>query len=69
MAKADYGVTGEEQPTDILRKLRAGKFVISVEVDPPRSFTARSRSRAPATRCAWAPTPSTSPTARWRACA
>ncbi len=38
--KADYGVTGEVQPTEILRKLRAGKFVISVEVDPPRSFTA-----------------------------
>jgi homocysteine S-methyltransferase len=37
---ADYGVTGEVQPTEILRKLRAGKFVISVEVDPPRSFTA-----------------------------
>ena len=38
--KADYGVTGDAAPTDILRKLRAGKFVISVEVDPPRSFTA-----------------------------
>jgi homocysteine S-methyltransferase len=38
--KADYGVSGDLQPTEILRKLRAGKFVISVEVDPPRSFTA-----------------------------
>ena len=41
MAKSDYGVTGEEQPTELLRKLRAGKFVISVEVDPPRSFNAQ----------------------------
>jgi homocysteine S-methyltransferase len=40
-ARADYGVTGEEQPTELLRKLRAGKFVISVEVDPPRSFNAQ----------------------------
>ncbi|MCX6047002.1 MAG: bifunctional homocysteine S-methyltransferase/methylenetetrahydrofolate reductase [Chloroflexi bacterium] len=37
----DYGVTGEDQPTQLLRKLRAGKFVISVEVDPPRAFTAQ----------------------------
>ncbi|MBE2237205.1 MAG: bifunctional homocysteine S-methyltransferase/methylenetetrahydrofolate reductase [Caldilineaceae bacterium] len=37
---ADYGVSDAAQPTDVLRKLRAGKFVISVEVDPPRSFTA-----------------------------
>ncbi|MCC6167064.1 MAG: bifunctional homocysteine S-methyltransferase/methylenetetrahydrofolate reductase [Caldilineaceae bacterium] len=28
------------RPTGLLRKLRAGKFVISVEVDPPRAFTA-----------------------------
>lgn len=28
------------RPTALLRKLRAGKFVISVEVDPPRAFTA-----------------------------
>jgi methionine synthase I (cobalamin-dependent)/5,10-methylenetetrahydrofolate reductase len=41
MAKGDYGVIGEEQPTELLRKLRAGKFVISVEVDPPRSFNAQ----------------------------
>jgi homocysteine S-methyltransferase len=27
-------------PTGILRKLRTGKFVVSVEVDPPRAFTA-----------------------------
>jgi homocysteine S-methyltransferase len=39
-APADYGVTGEVPPTELLRKLRAGKFVISVEVDPPRSFRA-----------------------------
>ncbi|BAM01577.1 bifunctional homocysteine S-methyltransferase/methylenetetrahydrofolate reductase [Caldilinea aerophila] len=38
--KADYGVTDEVEPTELLRKLRAGKFVISVEVDPPRSFSA-----------------------------
>jgi homocysteine S-methyltransferase len=38
--KADYGVTSDMQPTEMLRKLRAGHFVISVEVDPPRSFTA-----------------------------
>jgi homocysteine S-methyltransferase len=38
--KADYGVTDEVEPTELLRKLRAGKFVISVEVDPPRSFNA-----------------------------
>lgn len=38
--RADYGVSDAAQPTDVLRKLRAGKFVISVEVDPPRSFTA-----------------------------
>jgi methionine synthase / methylenetetrahydrofolate reductase(NADPH) len=27
--------------TDLLRKIRAGKFVISVEVDPPRGFNAQ----------------------------
>ncbi len=31
----------EERPTGLLQKLDAGKFVISVEVDPPRSFTAQ----------------------------
>ncbi len=40
MASAgDYG-DDEVGPTRLLRKLRAGKFVISVEVDPPRSFIA-----------------------------
>jgi homocysteine S-methyltransferase len=39
--KADYGVQEDELPTALLRKLRAGKFVISVEVDPPRSFNAQ----------------------------
>ena len=29
----------EQPPTQILEKIRAGKFVISVEVDPPRGFT------------------------------
>jgi len=38
---ADYGITNDDQPTELLRKLRAGKFVISVEVDPPRAFTAQ----------------------------
>ena len=34
--------TEEEAPalTGLLRKLRAGKFVVSVEVDPPRGFSA-----------------------------
>ena len=36
---ADYAAD-EEPPTGLLRKLRAGHFVISVEVDPPRAFTA-----------------------------
>ncbi len=40
-AMADYGVQEDEQPTGILRKLREGKFVISVEVDPPRGFNAQ----------------------------
>ena len=35
----DYGEE-EDGRTPLLRKLEAGKFVISVEVDPPRSFTA-----------------------------
>jgi len=39
--KADYGVQEDEQPTTLLRKLQAGKFVISVEVDPPRGFNAQ----------------------------
>ena len=39
-ARADYGVQEEVPPTGLLRKLQAGKFVISVEVDPPRGFNA-----------------------------
>ncbi|RME62394.1 MAG: bifunctional homocysteine S-methyltransferase/methylenetetrahydrofolate reductase [Caldilineae bacterium] len=31
----------ERQETELLRKIRAGKFVISVEVDPPRGFNAQ----------------------------
>lgn len=38
------GVTFSEEdapePTGLLQKLRAGKFVVSVEVDPPRGFSA-----------------------------
>lgn len=34
------GEEGEDEPTPLLRKLREGKFVISVEVDPPRGFNA-----------------------------
>ncbi len=37
---ADFDMDGEDRPTTVLHKLRTGKFVISVEVDPPRSFTA-----------------------------
>ncbi|OUC06035.1 homocysteine methyltransferase [Litorilinea aerophila] len=37
---ADLDTDRDDQPTLLLRKLRAGKFVISVEVDPPRAFTA-----------------------------
>jgi 5,10-methylenetetrahydrofolate reductase len=35
------GVTNEDapEPTGLLKKLRAGQFVISVEVDPPRGFS------------------------------
>jgi methionine synthase I (cobalamin-dependent)/5,10-methylenetetrahydrofolate reductase len=36
----DYA-TDDDGPTSFLRKLEAGKFVISVEVDPPRGFSAR----------------------------
>lgn len=39
-SSGDFGDSEDEQPTQLLRKLAAGKFVISVEVDPPRSFTA-----------------------------
>ncbi len=38
---AGYGLDEEGQPTQLLQKLRAGKFVISVEVDPPRAFVAQ----------------------------
>lgn len=37
---ADFAASNDDQPTDLLRKLRAGRFVISVEVDPPRAFSA-----------------------------
>jgi homocysteine S-methyltransferase len=37
---ADLEDEESERPTQLLRKLRAGRFVISVEVDPPRAFTA-----------------------------
>jgi homocysteine S-methyltransferase len=37
---ADFGHDDAEPVTGLLRKLQAGKFVISVEVDPPRAFTA-----------------------------
>lgn len=37
---ADLDGDENARPTGLLRKLRAGKFVISVEVDPPRAFTA-----------------------------
>ncbi|MCB0083378.1 MAG: homocysteine S-methyltransferase family protein, partial [Caldilineaceae bacterium] len=36
-----YDFLEEDQPTPLLQKLRAGKFVISVEVDPPRAFVAQ----------------------------
>lgn len=38
----DTGTEGEDrEETEVLRKLRAGVFVISVEVDPPRGFNAQ----------------------------
>jgi homocysteine S-methyltransferase len=37
---ADLEEEGDERPSAVLRKLRGGKFVISIEVDPPRAFTA-----------------------------
>lgn len=33
------GIQAEEQPSQLARKLAAGKFVISVEVDPPRGLS------------------------------
>lgn len=45
MVRVSAPVPGEAEeqapePTPLLRKLRAGKFVVSVEVDPPRGFNA-----------------------------
>lgn len=37
---AELVAQAEAPSTDLLAKLRAGKFVVSVEIDPPRSFTA-----------------------------
>ncbi len=37
---SDFGHEAGDQATGLLRKLQSGKFVISVEVDPPRAFTA-----------------------------
>ncbi len=37
----DYGLEEEVPPTPFLQKLRDGKFVVSVEVDPPRGFVAQ----------------------------
>lgn len=36
----EVGEDEAPEPTGLLQKLRAGKFVISVEVDPPRGFSA-----------------------------
>ncbi len=33
--------SGVEQPTELARKLESGKFVVTVEMAPPRSFTAQ----------------------------
>lgn len=38
---AEVDVEGGAGPTGLLQKLRAGRFVISVEVDPPLAFTAK----------------------------
>jgi homocysteine S-methyltransferase len=37
----DYEADAEEQGSPLLQKLQAGKFIISVEVDPPRGFRAQ----------------------------
>ncbi len=37
---AEHAAEPAEQPTRLLRKLQAGRFVVSVEVDPPRGFVA-----------------------------
>ena len=39
--KSSSGVEVDVPPTELLRKLSEGKFVISVEVDPPRGFNAQ----------------------------
>ncbi|MCB0063618.1 MAG: bifunctional homocysteine S-methyltransferase/methylenetetrahydrofolate reductase [Caldilineaceae bacterium] len=41
LALGYYEMEGEGTPTSLLKKLRDGKFVISVEVDPPRAFVAQ----------------------------
>lgn len=41
MALDDDSGDSDQDETDLLRKIRAGKFVISVEVDPPRGFNAQ----------------------------
>jgi len=38
---AGYALDEEGETTQLLQKLRDGKFVISVEVDPPRAFVAQ----------------------------
>ena len=35
---SDHGSNSDMEPTSLLQKIRAGDFVISVEVDPPRGF-------------------------------
>ncbi len=40
-AAARPSVDSGEQPTELARKLAAGKFVVTVEMAPPRSFTAQ----------------------------
>jgi homocysteine S-methyltransferase len=37
----DYAIAEEMAPTPFLQKLRDGKFMVSVEVDPPRGFVAQ----------------------------
>lgn len=37
-AASEPGVVEPPPPTDLLRKLRDGRFVVSVEIDPPRSI-------------------------------
>ena len=37
----DHQLSSSEQPTELARKLAAGKFVTTVEMAPPRSFTAQ----------------------------